>query len=324
MSLLTAAVVGLGNIGQGYDYDLVADGRILTHASAFAAHPRIELIGGVDPDPCQRKRFAQKFSARAYPDIESMQEACCPEIIALSTPTIQHSQTFKQLMAGKPRAIICEKPIAPRLSEAREMVQIAADYGCVMLVNYVRRFEPGTRALADSIRQGRFGEIYKGSVWYSKGLLNNGSHFIDLLCFIFGIPVEVEYVRMGREWNGIDPEPDCCLRFGGTEIYLLSARDECYSLHSMELVGTKGMVSYLRGGEEILARFSVADPVSPGEATLEHLGERYQSDMNRYQWHVLEALIKHLDTGHPLASDGKSALNTLSIIEAVLSRLRTR
>jgi predicted dehydrogenase len=320
---LTAAVVGLGRIGQGYDYDPVADNRVLTHASAFAAHPRIELVAGVDPDPYERERFTRKFSAPAYPDAATMQEQCQPDVIALCTPTNEHYAGFRQLIAGNPRAIICEKPIAPILSEAREMVRLAAERHCVLLVNYMRRFEPGTRALAKAIRQGRFGEIYKGAVWYSKGLLNNGSHFIDLLCFMLGNSAEVEYVRMGRDWNGNDPEPDCCLRFGTAHIYLLAAREECYSMYTMELVGTKGVASYLNGGEAIRARFAAPDPVFSGSMTLQQPNAPFESAMGRYQWHVLEALLQHLDTGQPLASDGASALNTLSIIDAILSHLQS-
>ncbi len=323
MNPLAAAVVGLGSIGQGYDYDPAPDDRVLTHAGAFAAHPRIALIAGVDPDPRQRERFTRKFSAPAYPDVATMQEKCRPDVVALCAPTNQHCAVFKQLLAGAPRAVICEKPIAPTLTEGREMVRLAAERRCVLMVNYMRRFEPGTRALAEAIRQGRFGEIYKGTVWYSKGLLNNGSHFIDLLCFMLGDRAEVEYVRAGRDWNGNDPEPDCCLRFGAACIYLLAAREECYSLYSVELVGTKGVASYLDGGAEIRARFAAADPACPGGTVLQPSADGFESAMGRYQWHALEALLRHLDTGQPLASDGDSALHTLGIIDAILSRLQT-
>ena len=323
MNQLSAAVIGLGKIGQGYDYGPVSDDRVLTHAGAFAAHPRIELIAGVDPDPRECERFTQKFSAPAYPDIATMQDKCRPDVIALCTPTNEHYAVFKQLIASSPRAVICEKPIAPTLTEGRDMVRLAAARDCVLVVNYMRRFEPGTRALAEAIRQGRFGEIYKGMVWYSKGLLNNGSHFIDLLCFMLGNQVEVEFVRKGRDWNGNDPEPDCCLRFGAAHIYLLAAREEYYSMYSMELVGTKGVASYLSGGEEIRARFAASDPVFPGGNTLQQPGVCFESQMNRYQWHVIEGLLQHLDTGQPLASDGNSALHTLGIIDAVLSRLQS-
>ena len=56
MNRFTAAVVGLGQVGQGYDYNSPDDSVILTHSTALKFHPRFESIGGVDQDPVQRER----------------------------------------------------------------------------------------------------------------------------------------------------------------------------------------------------------------------------------------------------------------------------
>jgi len=321
LSILNAAVVGLGSIGQGYDYESADDDCVLTHAKAYSLHPRFNLVAGVDPDPVNRERFTRKYGTPAFSDVESMLSACRVDVISLCTPTSTHRAEFRKLFVGKPAAIICEKPIATSIAEAREMLSLASKQDCALLVNYMRRFEPGTRALAEAISGGKFGSIYKGTVWYSKGLLNNGSHFIDLLCFMLGHDCEVEYVRTGRNWNGTDPEPDCCLRFGEALIYLLAAREECYSLYSMELVGTEGVASYLEGGAKIIAQMKCPDPIYLGETGLQPGGLFFESEMNRYQWHVLEGLAAHLDHALPLASDGFSALRTLEIVHTISSRL---
>ena len=57
MQKLAAVVLGLGQIGQGYDYDHPDDSLILTHATGFAYHEAYELVAAVDPDPFQRERF---------------------------------------------------------------------------------------------------------------------------------------------------------------------------------------------------------------------------------------------------------------------------
>jgi predicted dehydrogenase len=321
LNLLNAAVVGLGNIGQGYDYDSDDNDRVLTHAKAFSLHPRFNLIAGVDPDPMNRERFTRKYGAPAFSDVESMQSSCHADVVSLCTPTSTHHVEFRKLIADKPAAIICEKPIATSVNEARQMLHLASRQGCPLLVNYMRRFEPATRALAKAVSAGKFGDIYKGTVWYSKGLLNNGSHFIDLLCFMLGNDCKIEYVKAGRTWNGIDPEPDCCLKFGEALVYLLAAREECFSLYSIELVGTEGVASYLEGGEKIIARLKSPDPMYPGEIRLRSDEMFFESKMHRYQWHVLEGLVSHLDHALPLASDGHTALRTLEIVNAISSRL---
>ena len=321
MSRLTAAIVGLGRVGQGYDYDASPDRLVLSHANAFAAHPGFELVAGVDPDPRERGRFTRKFSAPAYADVGGLLARHHPEVVAVAVPTPAHLPVFRELMAGGPRAMLCEKPIARSSKEAREMVGLAREHGCALAVNYMRRFEPGTRALAAAIREGHFGEIHKGVAWYSKGLLNNGSHFIDLLRFLLGGVSAVESVLAGRRQDGADPEPDVFLRFGGARIALLAGREECFSLQALELAGTRGMVRYLAGGEDIRGHFTHPDPVFPGETVLDDAPVTFPSDMQRYQWHVADALKRHLDSGEPLASDGDSALGTLVIVEQIVARV---
>ena len=44
----TCLIIGLGQIGMGYDYKLVNKSVIYTHAHAIEKHPKFNLIGGVD------------------------------------------------------------------------------------------------------------------------------------------------------------------------------------------------------------------------------------------------------------------------------------
>ena len=41
-------MVGLGQIGMGYDYKLNDEKYILTHCQTINIHPDFELVGGVD------------------------------------------------------------------------------------------------------------------------------------------------------------------------------------------------------------------------------------------------------------------------------------
>jgi predicted dehydrogenase len=301
---IAAAVIGLGRIGQGYDYAAPATQSVLTHAQAFAAHPAFELVGAVDPLPAERERFTRKFSAPAYPDIGSLAAERHAEVYALAVPTPLHAALLHEVLAHRPRAVICEKPFARTLAEGEAMAAAARSRGCSLIVNYMRRFEPGTRALAHALREGALGEVYKAVAWYSNGLRHSGSHMVDLLCFLLGATASVEAVLRGREWQGGDPEPDAVLRFGAARVALLAAREECFSLHALELVGTRGSARYADGGEQIVCH-----------------GNAIPSDMGRYQLHVADALASHLAHGAPLASDAQSALASLAIIEDIVKRM---
>ena len=43
-------LLGLGQIGMGYDYDAADNTLVLTHARAFFEHPAFVLSGGIDID----------------------------------------------------------------------------------------------------------------------------------------------------------------------------------------------------------------------------------------------------------------------------------
>jgi predicted dehydrogenase len=318
----SAAVVGLGQIGQGYDYDVQDGSRILTHAAAFAQHPGFVLLGGVDKDPEQRRRFVEKYHLPAYPDLASLWSEAEPEVYALAVPMAQHFQLAQALIGKRPLSVLCEKPMTDSLVAGYEMVSDAEAHGCALAVNYIRRCEPGVKTLRAEIQTGKFGEIFKGKIWYGRGLHNSASHFIDLLRFLLGEVAEVQVMKTGRLWAGSDPEPDVCLYFGETPVYLLAGQAEHYSLAEMELLGTKGTIVYREGGRFIGVRRTISDPDFPRYTILNRNEIVVPNELCRYQWFVQDHLYRHLDAGEPLCINGQNALRTLEVIERIISSLR--
>jgi predicted dehydrogenase len=317
---LSAIVVGLGRIGQGYDYDLGGDGVIATHAAAYAKHPGYRLLAAVDPKPAERARFEAKFRCPAYPDLPSLMDRHRPEVISLAVPSGSHFAAFREAIRFGPRAVLCEKPIARSTAEGLQMQALAEEAGCVLAVNYMRRFEPGAAALKGRIESGEFGSIFKGVAWYAKGLFNNGSHFIDLLRFWLGEVTDAEVIRPGRLRDDRDPEPDVCLHFGETSVYLLAGRDEHYSIGGIDLYGTGGMVRYAESGNRIEVRRTRPSPLFADYTVLDPDAQIVPTDLKRYQWHVLEGLYSCLARNGKLPSDGASATETLAVVEKIAER----
>jgi predicted dehydrogenase len=318
----TAAVIGLGRIGQGFDYDQHGSSVIATHASAYTQHHGFELCAGVDPDPAQRKRFESKFNQPAYIDLKSMMAHYKPEVLSIAVPVEQHLPVFQDIVHHNPRAVICEKPIASSAAEGRLMQSLAEAHKCALVVNYMRRFEPGSIALKEIVRNGKVGKIFKGVVWYSKGLINNGSHFLDLLHFWLGDVTRVEVMQKGRRWDDIDPEPDVCLHFDQAAIYFLAGREECFSIGEMDLFGSSGRIRYTEFGKLIELCRTSPDPVFEGYTILGQDKEIIPTDLKRYQWHVLEGLYNHLTRNTELVSNGSSATKTLEVMELICSRMK--
>jgi predicted dehydrogenase len=311
--------VGLGHIGQGYDYD--SDSAVLTHARAFSEHPGFELSAATDIDPVQRARFTRRYGRPAYVSFDELLRNHRPQVIALAVPTNMHASLLEQALEVAPVAVLCEKPLATSCAEASGMVQAAAASGTLLGVNYVRRFDPAISNLKRELDSSSYGEVYKGVAWYSKGLRRNGTHVVDLLRFLLGPASEPAILSRGRMWHGNDPEPDFRVKFGRSELVVLAGREEDFSQCRFELVAARGLIGYADNGNHVYVAYAEEDPVFTGYRKLA-APRPFQSDLARYQWHVLEALHRRLSGTAAFPSDAESALATQSLIDEVIDLCR--
>jgi len=312
-----AAIIGLGQIGQGYDYHCNDGSLIVTHAAAYHCHPAFELIGAADINKDRCDEFEKRYNLPAFTNTNELMEHLKPDVVSIATPVGSHYDTFNQVIPYAPQSIIMEKPFAETVEQSLSMISIAKLKGISLLVNYVRRFEPGTNTLKQMLQNGLLGHVYKGSCWYCKGVKNNGSHFIDLLMYFLGDVNQVNLINKGRVYWNDDPEPDFLLRFNGADITFQSLRSEYFSLGEFTLIGTKGLVSYSNG--KIQYSLAAPDPVYQGYITLKDEANMIKTDFDKYQYHVVDALYKHLSQNDDLRSDGISAIETLKVVQQIIS-----
>ena len=64
-------LIGLGNIGMGYDFSSSSDDYVATLAKSFSLHPRFDLIGAVDSDFEKRESFLCRYKCPAYSNIKA-------------------------------------------------------------------------------------------------------------------------------------------------------------------------------------------------------------------------------------------------------------
>ena len=319
MSKLTAAVIGLGQVGQGYDYDVPDDSLILTHASALHYHSEFNLIAAVDSDQYQCRRFSEKFSRPAFSSLEELYSEHHPDVVSIAVSTVDHFSVFQEALAHNPKAIALEKPIAESLDDAVQMQKMALDYKCVVSVNYLRRFNPSIIKLKTLINQGTLGKIYKGTAWYTKGIAHNGSHFIDLFSWLLGGVKNITVLNLGRKWDNKDPEPDVCLHFEYADIYMLSGHEEEYSISCFELIGENGIISY-EDGKAIKISIAKEDPVYDGYKVLEG-ADRIDNPSNINIWYVYDNLAKHFSENTHIPSNLETSINTLKIVQEIVMQV---
>lgn len=319
---LSVLLLGLGRIGMGYDYEAAQGAVVLTHALAFHEHPQFVLAGGVDVDSDKRERFSARYASPSFPDIDSALSALQPDIVVVATPTESHRETVDAVLSQhRPQAILCEKPLAYDVEDAEAIVSACAAKGCALYVNYMRNSEPGALEVKQRISDGRIRSPLKGVVWYSKGVFNNGSHFLNLLQNWLGEVREWRIDSYGRYWEGVDPEPDFFVRFRRGEATFLAAKEENFSHYTVELVAANGRLRYEQAGALIIWQQAVSDPVCAGYTVLDSSDIVIEADYERSLWHVADQLANSLQGKHAEISSGEDALLTIKTLNAIIKSL---
>lgn len=314
-------IVGLGQIGAGYDIDAGPDGGIYTHARAIALHPDFELAGGVDPVEPSRSRFVSKYGVQAYDSIAVAMHTLQPDIVVIATPADMHLPHVREVLAaGAPSVVICEKPLAFDEAEGEALVRHCEEAGVALFANFIRRSEPGTIEVRRRIEAGEIAAPLKGSFWYSKGLFNNGSHFINLLQFWLGEVKGHTIIDRGRRWAHADPEPDVRIQFENGTVVMQAAWEENFSFYGGELLSPAGRLSYSQGGRGIGWQGVRRDGSFSGYRVLSSEIESIANDMDRYQWHVYEQLSRFMTGKSFQLCSGREALMTLKIVSAMGGR----
>ncbi|APB34507.1 Oxidoreductase-like [Gloeomargarita lithophora Alchichica-D10] len=315
-------VVGLGQIGMGYDLNHDPNRFILTHSRAFQIHPDFELAGGVDSNPERTSLFQEKYLCPGYTNLEVALIDIEPDIVVISTPTAQHHETVSIVLKTiKPKAILCEKPLAYDLDEAKMIVADCEDYGVKLYVNYIRRSDQAVFNIKNRIHNSYISQPIKGVSWYSKGLLNNGSHFLNLLQYWLGKTTDFKVIDRGRLWDDTDPEPDVQVNFELGTVVFLATREENYSYCNIELISGNGRLRYEQGGSQIFWDEVITDSTYEGYRILNPVSEIIYSDLSRIQWCVADQLSASLMGQEAQICSGASALVTQKVINEIVANL---
>lgn len=313
-------IVGLGNIGMGYDLSAESSARIATLARAFSKHPAFNLVGGVDTDLARCELFKEHYACPPFSDIDVAMGETSPDVVVIAVPTKAHYSVFSKIVRqAMPKAILCEKPLSFELAEAEEMVSHAVNAEIALFTNYMRRCDPAVIEVCRRIKCNEIFGPFKGVCWYSKGLFNNGSHFVNLFQYWLGDMVDFQVIKAGRLWDGCDPEPDVKIVFEAGEVYFLAAREENFSHYAVELVAANGRLRYEQGQMQWQAASS--DKNNAGYAIMDNGKEIIKSDILGLQWHVVEQ-ISHTLTGESSSiCTGLQGLSTLQALTRIKSGL---
>jgi len=231
-----------------YIEDEDSSGAIISHAAAYRNAPEIELVAGCDVSARQCSRFRERWGVTAlYSSVDKMVREQGLDIVSICSPADQHFQNAMQGITA--RAIFCEKPICDRLSDADQLVDSCAQAGVVLAVNHLRRWMPIYRSVREHITNGQVGAIKSVVVYYGGGIINIGTHLVDILRFLCG---DVRSVRALPPFADDEADADLSgfLEFaGGYGCYLVASDVRDHLLFEIDIVGTEGRLRISRNGE---------------------------------------------------------------------------
>jgi predicted dehydrogenase len=313
-------LIGLGQIGMGFD--LQADqSKVYSHARAFSTHPFFELSGAVDPSEEKRNIFKKIYERPVFSSLLNALQKTNPDIVVVAVPTEMHYQVINDVLDQSNASIIlCEKPLSFDIKEARLIVAACTKKGVQLFVNFIRRSDRGALEVQQRIANGLIATPVKGTSWYTKGFLHNGSHFFNLLEFWLGKMIHSKELSAGRIYDSKYPEPDIYVEFEKGNIVFLAGREEAFSYYNIELLSPSGRLRYENSGELIRWEATQTDPNFPGYSMLKKEPEIITNGMDRYQWHVTDQLAK-LISGEPSSlCTGKEALLTLESMHQTINK----
>ena len=117
--MLNIAILGCGNISTGYSKTL----------KPYA--DQVKIVGYYDLMADRAEAFAKEYGGRAYATVEELVADDAVDLVVNLTIHTAHYATCKQaLEAGK--HVFCEKPLALKYSEAKELCDLADEKGVIL------------------------------------------------------------------------------------------------------------------------------------------------------------------------------------------------
>ncbi|NLV74872.1 MAG: Gfo/Idh/MocA family oxidoreductase [Chloroflexi bacterium] len=215
--MLRIGIIGSGSIARN------------AHMPGYRAQPEVEVVAACDVVPGRAAEFAKEFGiAKAYDSYAEMLKKEKLDAVSVCTPNVSHHDaTIAALEAGC--HVLCEKPIAMNLAEAREMVEMARKKKLVLQVGLNWRFTAEAQLLKKMIDAGELGEIYYGEATYMRrrgipgwgvftqkemqgggALIDIGVHTLDHTLWLMGNPKPVTvtgaaFTKFGKRDDVVNP-----------------------------------------------------------------------------------------------------------------------
>jgi predicted dehydrogenase len=206
MKKLRVGLIGLGGVAEA-------------HLEGYKQVETIEVVAGSEINSERLAKMAKKWRLKAYSDYREMLAKENLDLACVLTPARNH-RGITERIAESGVHVLCEKPLAVSLDDARAMIEICEKKGVKLGYGATWRFFPACRKAKEIIESRRLGRImllletYVGGRGFDHfrdagpmhyppggpggggmGLVDHGIHLIDMFSWLTGSPVESVFGR---------------------------------------------------------------------------------------------------------------------------------
>jgi len=322
VSRLQGAVIGCGFFAQN-------------QLNAWADLPGADIVALCDRDALRLAETAARFGiARTYADAGAMFAVEKLDFVDIATTVAAH-RPLVEMAARAGVDVICQKPFAANMADARAMVAAVEAAGKTLMVHENFRWQSAVRRVIEIVRAGELGEVFFGRISFRSGydvfagqpylaegkrfiIEDLGIHVLDIARALFG-----DVTRMAATTRRINPAirgEDVATMLlshaaGATSVvdcsYATQRAPETFPESLIEIDGTKGSLR-LEAGYRLTGPHGVEDlspPILPWASQPWH---NIQESVLIIQRHFLECIA----AGKQPETSAADNLQTLALVEA--------
>lgn len=190
--------------------------------------------------------------------------------------------------------ILCEKPLADNFLECKKIESLCYERNIPIITNYMRRSLPVIKAIKKKIIS-QFPSNHDVIVKYSGCFKNNGSHFVDLMSYIYGFPEKI-FHRSSMVDNSSYLKVRATIVHKNAICTYIPMSSTSVSDHEVEIITEKFKLIIGKAGREIFT-YDVIDDINFEGAFTYGKVSKLESDYLNFQKYVYDDTYLAIETG---------------------------
>lgn len=306
---------------------------------AWAQLPGASITAICDRDPARLAAVGQQFDIAArYADAETMLREVRPDFVDIATTAPSH-RALVELAASLGIPVICQKPFAPTMADARAMVAACEAAGVPLMVHENFRWQSAILAVKQVLDTGAIGapffgrvsfrsayDVFSGQPYLAEGerfiIEDLGIHSLDVARFLFGdaAAITARTARVNPAIRGEDVATMLLAHAGAmTSVvdcsYATRAEEELFPQTLVEIDGAAGSLK-LGPGYRLSVTTSVGTRHADVSPELLPWASRPWHNIQESVLLIQRHFVEGLREGRAPDTSGADNLKTLALVEA--------